>query len=378
MQMKSLKFPLIAALLFLGAAANCEENILVFRNVPYPIAIPADPGTPVGAVLYETPFSEPPLKDYDTVLIQGEMPDPNIQLQVRVKNGSAFKIFEKAVIHRFPNGRFWAKYDLGALTREPLGITVINSGVTASHIFTLYEAEAFRATAHKELSSTGTAAGYEPDPGFYLPKEMPFTVVRRAEWKALPPTEPYTQHAPAMFTLHHTQGNSPKSYAEAVQEMQFIQDYHQNGRGWIDIGYHFLVSPQGDIFEGRPINVVGAHVKNRNTTNVGISIMGNYHPPVNQQPARETLHTFTEMGKYLKATYDISVSSFYAHREIGPTACPGDVLYALMPQFKDLIFKPAAEAVPGPAVRPDGLAPLLSYTPAEAFPAFRQLLEYNK
>jgi hypothetical protein len=376
--MKSLKFPLLTAFLLLSATANCEENTLTFKDVPYPIVVPAVAETAAGAVLYETPFSEPPLKNYDTVLIQGEMPDPNIQLQVRVKNGAAFKIYEKALIHRFPNGRFWAKYNLGSLTREPLRVTVINSGVAASHTFTLYGVEAFRAAVLKEAPSTGTAAGYEPDPGFYLPKEMPFTVVRRADWKALPPTQPYTQHAPAMFTLHHTQGNSPKSYAEAVQEMQFIQDYHQNGRGWIDIGYHFLISPQGDIFEGRPINVLGAHVKNRNTTNVGISIMGNYHPPVNQQPAKETLYTFTEMGKYLKTTYDISVSSFYAHREIGPSDCPGDVLYSLMPQLKDLIFKPAADAIPGPVVRPGDTIPLLSDTPEETFPAFRQLLEYNK
>jgi len=377
--MKLLKLPLLAAFLALSSlAANCEENTLVFKGVPYPIEILAAPGTAVGAALYETPFSEPPLKDYNTVLIQGEMPDPNIQLQIRVKNDSAFKIYDKAVIHRFPGGRFWAKYNLNSLTREALRITVLNAGVAASHTFTLYEAEVFRAPVLKETPSTFTAADYQPDPAFYLPREMPFTVVRRAEWKALPPREPYTPHSPIMFTLHHTRGNSPKNYAEAVREMQFIQDYHQNGRGWIDIGYHFLIDPQGDIFEGRPINVLGAHVKSWNDGNVGISIMGNYHPPVSQQPTKETLYTFTEMGRYLKTTYDIGVSSFYAHREIGPTDCPGDVLYALMPQLKNLIFKPAAESVPGPVVRPPAMDSLLNNSPAEAPPALRQLLEYDK
>jgi len=369
------KFSLLAAFLALNPGpAACDENTLTFTDIPYPIEIRLLPGAQVGAVLYETPFSGSLLKDYDTVLIQGEMPDPNVQLQVRIKNGSAVKVYDKSAIHRFPGGRFWAKYSIGRLTHEQLKIAVINAGVTNSHTFTIYEAEAFSAPGPKEPVSTDTAAGYQPDPGFYLPMEMPFTVVRRADWKALPPTQPYTQHLPRMFTLHHTQGHFPKDYAEAVQEMQFIQDYHQNGRGWIDIGYHFLIDPQGDIFEGRPINVVGAHVKNWNTGNVGISIMGNYHPPVSQQPTKETLYTFTEMGKYLKTTYNISVSSFYAHREIGPTDCPGDVLYALMPGLKDLIFKPA---VTGP-VAAVPLAPFPGGSPAPEFPALRQLLEYNK
>lgn len=359
--MLTLKIAFLAAFPALNpVAANCEENALNFAGVPYPIEIAVAPGTAAGAALYETPFSDPPLKDYDTVLIQGEMPDPGIQIQVRVRNGAVLKIYD-AVFRRFPGGRFWAKYDLGSLTREPLKLTLISAGVTAGHTLTLYGAEAFRASILKESPAAGLPAGYQPDPGFYLPKEMPFAVVRRGEWKALPPTAPYAPHTPAMFTLHHTRGHSPKNYAEAVSEMQFLQDYHQNGRGWIDIGYHFLISPQGDIFEGRPVNALGAHVKNRNTGNVGISVMGNYHPPVSQQPAKETLYTFTEMGKYLKTAYDISVSSFYAHREIGPTACPGDELYALMPQLKDAIFTPAADAAP-----------------AEAFPAFRQLLEYDK
>ena len=118
-------------------------------------------------------------------------------------------------------------------------------------------------------------------------------------------------------------------------------------------------------------------MKNRNTGNVGIAIMGNFHPPVSQQPTKETLYTFAEMGKYLEAAYDLSVSSFHAHRELGPTDCPGNVLYALMPELKDLIFS-ATDIVPGPVLSAVGTDPLFSDTPAQAFPAFRQLLEYNK
>jgi len=372
--MKLFKLSLLTIFLTLTAVtARCEENTILFKDAAFPIIINVAADTAIGTVVYETQFSEAPDKDYDTVLINGEMPDPRMQLQIRVKNGAAVKIFDRSVIHRFPNGRFWAKYSIGPVTREPLKVTLINDGAASAHTFTIYGVEAFHETTMRESPEGAAIEIYKPDPGFYLPREVPFTVFRRDIWKAAPPKASYTPHTPKMFTLHHTQGNSPKNFDAAVQEMQFIQDYHQNGRGWIDIAYHFLISPQGDIFEGRPINVVGAHVLNWNTANVGVSIMGNYHPPVNQIPTKETLNSFVEMGKYLKSTYNISVSSFYAHRDIGSTDCPGDILYARVPELRDLIFK-AETPVPVPPTPITPPSP--PATPADSS-SLNQLLEYT-
>ncbi|HBB66369.1 MAG: hypothetical protein A2X28_02225 [Elusimicrobia bacterium GWA2_56_46] len=369
MLMRSFKFAaLIIFLAAAGAAAGSGDNSLIFGSAAYPLEISVSPETAPGAVLYETPFSEIPSQDYDTILIQGEMPDPGVQLQVRIKNGAAFKTYDKTAIHRFPGGRFWAKYKMGRRTGEPVKLALLNAGVSLRHTFTIYGAEAFRETLVKEIISAPAPAAYKPDPGFYLPAEMPFTVVRRGAWQAAPPSEPYTPHAPKIFTLHNTAGHYPKNYDEAVREMQFLQDYHQNGRGWIDLGYHFVIDPQGDIFEGRPVNVVGAHVRGRNDGNIGISVMGNYHPPVSQKPTKETLYTFVEMGKYLKTAYNIDISSFYAHRDIGNTDCPGDELHALMPELKSLIFAPAAP-LPGPVL------PLSVAIPPMNRPSLRQLLQ---
>ena len=372
--MKPLKLTLLTFFLTLySGSARCEENSLVFKDSAFPIMVPVAPDSAAGAVIFETRFCEAPAKDYDTVLIEGEMPDPGVRVQVRIKNGTAVKTYPGDVLHRFPNGRFWVKYRIGLLTREPLKIVLVNGGAKSAQTLTIYGAETFRESLMKESPPAVSMENYVPDPGFYLPREIPFTVVRREAWKAAPPKEPYTPHLPAMFTIHHTQGHFPKNYDEAVQEMQFIQDYHQNGRGWIDIGYHFLISPQGDIFEGRPINVVGAHVKNRNTGNVGISIMGNYHPPVSQVPTEVTIQSFVELGNYLRSAYDINVSSFYAHRDIGPTDCPGDVLYARMPEFKGLIFRTEAPLTAEPVAADPSFAPA---APARYF-SFGQLQEYT-
>ena len=57
--------------------------------------------------------------------------------------------------------------------------------------------------------------------------------------------------------------------------MRAIQSWHL-ARGWATIGYHFVVSPSGRIFRGRPVDRLGAHVLGHNAGTVGICLMGNF------------------------------------------------------------------------------------------------------
>lgn len=58
--------------------------------------------------------------------------------------------------------------------------------------------------------------------------------------------------------------------------MQIIQDFHINGRGWKDIGYHFCYDDSGRIYQGMPETIVGTHAGPANTGNIGASMMGNF------------------------------------------------------------------------------------------------------
>ncbi len=371
MSPKAFKLQLLALLLlpaFTAARAYDEEADIRFRNNTYPIEVKLPAGQKTGAVIFETAFSEAPSADYDTVLVQGLMPDPAVRLNFTPAPGNLAACAQTA-LHRFPNGRFWARYRCPA-GRQPVRLSVVNLGVKRAASLSLYEAEFLKADSMREekepLTSTFT---YVPDASLFLADPAPFKLLRRADWKALPPTADYTPHAPFYFTLHHTQAHYPKTMADSVAEMQFIQDFHQNGRGWIDIAYHFLIDPMGNIFEGRPIKAVGAHVKNHNTGNIGISIMGDYHPPAHDIFTDATRDSFVAVGRYLKDTYEVNVSSFYAHRELGSTDCPGDDLYAKKNLLRDLIFTPQLQAV---QVNPE--------TPAAVSPrqtkSLQQLLQY--
>ena len=81
---------------------------------------------------------------------------------------------------------------------------------------------------------------------------------------------------------------------------------------------------------------------NRNSGNVGISILGNYHPPSKDVFTPKTRDSFVTVARYVKDTYAVQVSSFFAHRDIGNSDCPGDNLYAKKGMLRDLIFAPAA------------------------------------
>ncbi|MCP4663151.1 MAG: hypothetical protein GY856_47780, partial [bacterium] len=64
---------------------------------------------------------------------------------------------------------------------------------------------------------------------------------------------------------------------------------HMDGRGWCDIGYHFLADKLGNLFEGREGSLTGmprgAH-DGTNENSIGVSLMGYFHSPHNQQPTQ--------------------------------------------------------------------------------------------
>ena len=52
-----------------------------------------------------------------------------------------------------------------------------------------------------------------------------------------------------------------------------IRRWHKE-RGWIDIGYHFVIRRDGTVEKGRDIDAIGAHVRGVNQISVGICLVG--------------------------------------------------------------------------------------------------------
>lgn len=52
-----------------------------------------------------------------------------------------------------------------------------------------------------------------------------------------------------------------------------IRKWHKD-KGWHDIGYHFVVTKQGEIQKGRPEYINGAHARGYNRESIGICWVG--------------------------------------------------------------------------------------------------------
>lgn len=72
------------------------------------------------------------------------------------------------------------------------------------------------------------------------------------------------------YLVVHCSATKEGQYFDAAK----IRDWHVNGNGWIDIGYHYVIKLDGTIEKGRPVSQIGAHVKGFNSYSIGICYVG--------------------------------------------------------------------------------------------------------
>ncbi|SFE20401.1 N-acetylmuramoyl-L-alanine amidase [Actinacidiphila alni] len=164
-------------------------------------------------------------------------------------------------------------------------------------------------------------------------------------WSARPPSSPVSLAGrnPNKIVVHHTafpntaDTGTSGSFAIAHE----IQDLHMDTNGWIDTGNHFTISRTGIIMEGRHRSlerllagsdmVVGAHTVNQNTQSIGIENNGTY---ISVAPPAILYASLVSLCSYVCYQYGIATSQIYGHRDFNDTECPGDKLYAMLPQLR--------------------------------------------
>jgi hypothetical protein len=112
-----------------------------------------------------------------------------------------------------------------------------------------------------------------------------------------------------------------------------IQELHIDRRGFADIAYHFLIDAEGIIYEGRKINIRGAHVQGFNTGSVGIVLIGNFNETT---PTSSQVESLEELVDYLRYTYELRYLAGhkdYPDQSPDGTECPGENLYPLLPDL---------------------------------------------
>ncbi|MBN8588875.1 MAG: N-acetylmuramoyl-L-alanine amidase [Rhodothermia bacterium] len=303
------------------------------------------------ATLRESDWITPP---FDVVFVQGILSDARTQGFVRFFDGVSWSKNEPLRLFLTgERGQFVATYqnptplhrvrmalEFSAPSNQPVYIQEAGVQFTAQ-----MEERTLRYS--EEQAATVSASGRLKAP----------TVIRRTEWNARPfgQTDPAGCPAPSpqpyytYLTFHHTAGPKAITLAEGKSRMKSIQDFHMDGNKWCDIGYQFLMDTSGRVYQGRPwVNeskrivdgpqlVIGAHVSGGNTGNIGISLMGCFHPAeanCSDVIAPAAMDSLVSYFSFMAETYKINPDNIRGHRDFNTTSCPGDNNYKLLSEIR--------------------------------------------
>lgn len=240
--------------------------------------------------------------------------------------GAKYKLSENAQESHLPEPKFYSRADWGADERLRLS-TVVRKIFNRSSFGLPSEIDDFPVKHKPKIIQDS----YDGKPLHWPVAEMP---------------ELYK------FVVHHTgeyvNPNVPAIKKDPFKVMRSIYSYHTVTLGWGDIGYHYVIDKDGNIYEGRSggPKAIGAHTAYHNAGSIGISLMGNFQV---EQPTKSQLESLSLLIADHAQRFGIDplASSHYlqrnsknvsGHRDVTAagrgTACPGENLYKLLPDVR--------------------------------------------
>lgn len=194
------------------------------------------------------------------------------------------------------------------------------------------------------------------------------SLVKRSQWGSkAQPISVFRMQTPQWITIHHA-GELWKHGADPADFVRRMQIWGQNrpklekaprNTYWPDLPYHFLIAPDGRIFEGRPAQYEPETNTNYSVNgNIGVEMMGDFEK---QRPSKQQLQSCIALTSWLCEKYNIKLDHVRTHRDAAPdqTDCPGKDFYRyiLDGQFKkwvgDSLKGKPPHVDPGPPL-PDG------------------------
>ena len=101
-----------------------------------------------------------------------------------------------------------------------------------------------------------------------------------------------------------------------------IRDWHVNGNGWRDIGYHLVIRRDGSVEKGRDINDSGAHAAGYNSKSIGLCLVGGMAED-NSAENNFTAQQWTSLlAKVKELIVDYPSAKVIGHNEISEKECP--------------------------------------------------------
>jgi hypothetical protein len=147
--------------------------------------------------------------------------------------------------------------------------------------------------------------------------------------------------------VHHTAMGVEAPSSDWPELVRSIWEFHVLERGWADIGYNYLIDPDGVIYEGRAggDNVIGAHFSGVNAGTMAVAMLGDFSDATPTAPALNSLEEILAwkcdqcdldpVGISLHEASQLILRTISGHRDgPGATECPGDALYSMLPVIR--------------------------------------------
>lgn len=161
-----------------------------------------------------------------------------------------------------------------------------------------------------------------------------------------------TPTAPTHLIVHHSfsPGNDVTDWAAAVRG---VWNFHVNSNGWSDIGYNWLIDPQGVIYQGRAWvdsmdNAQGAHFCGFNRATMGVCMLGDFNSIVPSAAAQRSLvrllayrvsaNGIDPRAITFHANSNRNLNTISGHRDGCATDCPGNMQYPLLATYRNRVF----------------------------------------
>lgn len=118
---------------------------------------------------------------------------------------------------------------------------------------------------------------------------------------------------PEGLALHHS--------ASRHHNFDLIKDYHTRILGWVDIGYHFIITKQGEVLRGRSIKLQSCNGDRYvNHHYLSICCLGNFEVEGLKPKQYKRLFDFLT---YLNLIFNFSYLNILGHKDVVNTLCPG-------------------------------------------------------
>lgn len=194
-------------------------------------------------------------------------------------------------------------------------------------------------------SESARVAAPVPRPRFVAPAVEPALagmVRSRGAWTSTSPrSRDMRRMAPLQaLTIHHDglQASLDRTDERSnIARLDLIRRSH-TGQGWADIGYHFAIDRGGRVWQCRPLDWEGAHVRSHNSGNIGVLVMGNFEV---QRPHDRQLVALNAFVGLACRHYGIPAGRVKTHREWSRarTSCPGRHLQGRVVAMRSLGFR---------------------------------------